>query len=60
MQENELLRLINAMEPEEALRTLAGLVKRLLALLGEAGWFDFVQQLAGDAATDKVASMVHL
>ncbi len=60
MSAKELKRLIDAMDPEEALAELAAAVNRLYPLLGEKARSDFLVRLLGAAGGDKVSSMVHL
>jgi hypothetical protein len=52
--------LLNKLEPEEALKEIAHLVRKLLPLLDEKARLDFVVNLIGDVGSDKVSSLVHL
>ena len=52
--------LIDTMDPKEAASTIAHILKKLFPLLDEDARLQFVMNLIGDAATDKVASLVHL
>jgi len=52
--------LLNTIEPEQALKEAARLVRRLFPLLDEKARLDFIVTLLGDVGTDKVSSMVHL
>lgn len=57
---NQIQEVIDGMDPEEALAAIAGAVKKLFSLLGHEARLQFVVNLLGDAAEDKVVSMVHL
>lgn len=60
MSMNRIQQVIAGMDPEEALAALSLAVKKLFSLLGEEARLNFVVNLVGDEADDKVASMVHL
>ncbi len=60
MSVNKIQQVVDTMEPEEALKAVAGAVKNLFSLLGEEAWVNFVIDLVGEPGTDKLASMVHL
>jgi hypothetical protein len=60
MSQKKLQRLIETMEPQEALQAIAQVVHNLFSLLGEEAWQDFVVTLVGETATDRTAGMVHL
>ena len=57
---NKIQKVVDTMDPEEALKAVAGAVKNLLSLLGEEAWANFVIDLVGEPGSDKLASMVHL
>ncbi len=52
--------LLKQLEPEEALKEVAHLVRKLFPLLDEKARLDFVVNLIGDVGSDKVSSLVHL
>ena len=60
MNPKELQRIIEALDPEEALAALAAAVKKLFPVLGEEARLKFMVNLVGAAGGDKVSSMVHL
>jgi hypothetical protein len=60
MSQEKLQRLIEAMEPQEALQAIAQVGRSLFAVLGEEAWREFVVNLVGETATDRTAGMVHL
>jgi len=60
MSQEKLQRLIETMEPQEALQSIAQVVRNLFSLLGEKAWQDFVVSLVGETATDRTGGMVHL
>ena len=55
-----LQRIVDNLEPKEALKEMAGIIKKLFSLLDEQARLDFVVDLIGDAGSDKVSSLVHL
>lgn len=57
---NEIEKLLDSMDPEDAATKTAAALKRLLPLLGEEGRNRFVMSLLGESGEDKIASMVHL
>jgi len=57
---NQIQQVIDGMDPEEALAAIAVAVKKLFSLLNDEARINFVVNLVGDSADDKVASMVHL
>jgi len=57
---NKIQQVVDTMDPEEALKAIAGALKNLFSLLGEEAWVNFVIDLAGEPGTDKLSSMVHL
>lgn len=60
MSQERLQRLIESMEPQEAMQAIAQVVRNLLSVLGEEAWRDFVVTLVGETAADRTAGMVHL
>ncbi len=57
---NEIEKIINTLDPEDAASKAAVALKQLLPLLGEEGRNRFIMNLLGESGEDKVASMVHL
>lgn len=57
---NEIARILNNMDPEDAAEQTAVALKQLLPLLGEEGRNRFIMNLLGETGQDKVSSMVHL
>jgi hypothetical protein len=57
---NEIARILNTMDPEDAATQTAAALKQLLPLLGEEGRNQFIMNLLGESGQDKIASMVHL
>lgn len=57
---NEISRILNTMDPEDAATQAAAALKQLLPLLGEEGRNQFIMNLLGESGQDKIASMVHL
>jgi hypothetical protein len=57
---SHLEQLLNELEPEEALKEIAYLVRKLFPLLDEKARLDFIVNLVGDVGSDKVSSLVHL
>lgn len=57
---NEIARILNTMDPEDAATQTAAALKELLPLLGEEGRNQFIMNLLGESGQDKIASMVHL
>ena len=53
-------RVIESMEPEEALNGIAANAGRLFSLVSEEARLKFVVGLIGEAGADKVASLVQL
>ncbi len=60
MSQEKLQRLIETMEPQEALLAIAQVVRNLFSVLGEEAWREFVVTLVGETAADRTAGMVHL
>lgn len=55
-----LQQVIDKLEPQEALKEMAAVTKKLFSLLEEKARLDFVVDLIGDAGSDKISSLVHL
>jgi len=60
MAANQIQPILDAMDPEAALAALARAAKKLLSHLDEEARLRFLVNLLGEAADDKVGSMVHL
>ncbi len=60
MSTKSLQQIVDKLEPEEALKEMAAIIKKLFPLLEEQARLDFVVNLMGDAGSDKISSMVHL
>ena len=56
----EIQELVKRLAPAQALREVAGALKKILPLVTDEDRLDFMVNLIGGAADDKVASMVHL
>ncbi|MDP3481471.1 MAG: hypothetical protein Q8R88_17020 [Desulfoprunum sp.] len=57
---NDISKIINKLDPQEAAAQTAAALKQLLPLLGEEGRARFIMELIGESGTDKISSMVHL
>ena len=57
---NEIEKLFNRLDPEDAAAQTAQALKQLLPLLGEEGRNRFIMSLLGETGQDKISSMVHL
>jgi hypothetical protein len=57
---NEIEKILNSLDPEEAATQTAVALKGLLPLLGEEGRNRFIMNLLGETGQDKISSMVHL
>lgn len=57
---NEIEKVLNSLDPEEAATQTAVALKKLLPLLGEEGRNRFIMNLLGESGQDKISSMVHL
>jgi hypothetical protein len=60
MESKTLQQIIDQLAPEESLKEMAAIIKKLFPLIEEQARLDFVMNLIGDADTDKVSSLVHL
>ena len=56
----ELLKIINRMEPDEAMAAVTGVVKKLFPYISEKARMDFLYAFTGDADEDSVPGLVHL
>jgi len=56
----EMQRMVDRMDPEEALAGIAGVLKVLFSALGEEARSQFLWELMGESRGDKVSSLVHL
>jgi hypothetical protein len=57
---NEIEKILNSLDPEDAAAQTAKALKKFLPLLGEEGRNRFIMNLLGETGQDKVSSMVHL
>lgn len=53
-------KLIDSIEPEDALTAIATIAKKLLSRMSDEARLDFVVSLIGDSGADKISSMVNL
>ncbi len=56
----EIEKLIDSMEPEDALAAMAAVANKLLSHASDEARLDFVVSLIGDTGVDKISSMVNL
>lgn len=56
----EILKIVDRMDPEEALTELSKVLKMLFSTLGEETRSEFLWNLMGESRGDKVSSLVHL
>jgi hypothetical protein len=56
----DILKRVEAMDPEEAIDQLGRAVKALFSVLGEEARIAFLLDLIGESERDKVSSLVHL
>ena len=56
----EIEKLLDQMEPQDALTAIASVANRLFTHLSDEERLDFVESLIGDSGADKVSSMVSL
>ncbi len=57
---NEIEKILNSLDPEDAAAQTAKALKQLLPHLGEEGRNKFIMNLLGETGQDKISSMVHL
>lgn len=60
MNTEQLEKLTDGMEPEQAVSAVASIMKKLWPVLDEDMRVKFVMSLVGDSDQDSLASMVHL
>jgi hypothetical protein len=56
----EMMKIVDRMDPEEALVKIAGVLQGLFSVLGEEARSQFLWDLMGESGSDKVSSLVHL
>jgi hypothetical protein len=56
----EMQRMVDRMDPEEALAGISKVLKGLFSVLGEETRSQFLWDLLGESRGDKVTSLVHL
>ena len=56
----EMLQIVDRMDPEEALQGMAKVLNVLFSALGEEARSQFIWDLMGESRGDKVSSLVHL
>jgi hypothetical protein len=57
---NDILAIVNRMEPEKALDEMGKALKVIFPVLSEESRGRFLLELVGDSQEDKVSSLVHL
>ena len=57
---NALLKIIDGMDPQEAVDEMAAALEGLFSSLGEEARSRFLWNLMGESGGDKVSSLVHL
>jgi len=57
---DEILTIVNRMEPEKALDEMGKALKSIFTVLSEESRGRFLLELVGDSQEDKVSSLVHL
>ena len=57
---DEIMKMVERMDPEEALAEMAKALKRLFLVLDEEARTRFLLDLVGESQGDKVSSLVHL
>jgi hypothetical protein len=60
MSEQEIIQILEKMSPKEAVSSLGAIVKGVFRFLDDEARLDFIKDVVGEAAEDKVSSMVHL
>jgi len=60
LSEQEIIQTLEKMTPKEAVSSLGTIVKKVFRLLDDEARLDFLKEVVGEAAEDKVSSMVHL
>ena len=56
----EIIKIIERMDPEEALAEMAKTLRRLFLVIDEEARTQFLLDLVGESKGDKVSSLVHL
>jgi hypothetical protein len=56
----EMLKLVERMDPQEALNEVSKVLKVIFTALGEEARSQFVLDFLGESGGDKVSSLVHL
>lgn len=56
---NYIDKIVDQMEPEQAIVEIAAVLQRLFPVLSEEERADFMFRLIGESADDKVSSLVH-
>jgi hypothetical protein len=56
----EIMKIVNRMDPEKALTEISKVMKALFTTLGEEARSEFLWDLMGESGGDKVSSLVHL
>jgi len=57
---NEIQRVVDHMDPEEALSEISRVVKKLFLLAGNEARSRFIANIVGRSGDDRVGSLVHL
>lgn len=57
---NEIEKILNDLDPEDAVTQAAAALKQFLPLIGEEARNRFIMNLLGETSQDKISSMVHL
>jgi hypothetical protein len=57
---NQILTIVNGLEPEKALEEIGEALKSVFAVLSEESRGRFLMALVGGSQEDKVSSLVHL
>jgi hypothetical protein len=57
---NEILKIINRMDPEDALKEMGPAIKSIFPVVSEELRGKFLMELVGESQNDKVSSLVHL
>ena len=57
---NEIEKILNNLDPEDAVTQAAAALKQFLPLIGEEARNQFIMNLLGETKQDKISSMVHL
>jgi hypothetical protein len=55
----EIQKIVDRMDPEEAIAEVTPVLRKLLSVVQEEVRIEFMADLIGEAGEDKVASMVH-